>query len=460
MLSLLRKPRSEARPAAPAQPRHEPDAHVAAQQVVRSIAAKVSHIGRDAAETRGVLDDTQKVVSDQVAAMHQLNDQFGEVQVSQQAISQATEQSLQAVAQARAVVQQVASEVAGIVQVLHQVSAAAADITQIALQTRLVAFNASVEAKRAGEAGRGFGVVADAVKDLAGRVEVSSKTIMGTLAQLDQRIDTFSRDIRVDTNTSQATTAGSEQKGAIHRAFEAVEADVTRIDEAAAASRETCRLVNDRTLELATQMQEAKTGLDRATACSERFLRVSEQLIDELAGCGVATDDTPYIEAVQRTAAQISQALEGALARGDISLEQLFDERYRPMQGTNPPQHLAAFNAVADKLFPPIQEAMLGFSDKVAFCIAADRNGYISTHNRKYCHPQRGELTWDTANSRYRRIFNDRTGLASARNTRPFLLQTYRRDMGGGRHVLMKEVSAPIRVAGRHWGGMRLAYQF
>ena len=79
MLSLLRKPRSEARPAAPAQPRHEPDAHGAAQQVVRSIAAKVSHIGRDAAETRGVLDDTQKVVSDQVAAMHQLNDQFGEV---------------------------------------------------------------------------------------------------------------------------------------------------------------------------------------------------------------------------------------------------------------------------------------------------------------------------------------------------------------------------------------------
>ena len=86
-----------------------------------------------------------------------------------------------------------------IVQVLHEVSAAAGDITQIALQTRLVAFNASVEAKRAGEAGRGFGVVADAVKDLAGRVEVSSKTIMGTLAQLDQRIEAFSREIRIDT---------------------------------------------------------------------------------------------------------------------------------------------------------------------------------------------------------------------------------------------------------------------
>ena len=45
-------------------------------------------------------------------------------------------------------------------------------------------------------------------------------------------------------------------------------------------------------------------------------------------------------------------------------------------------------------------------------------------------------------------------------NQRPFLLQTYRRDMGGGVKVVMKEVDAPITVAGRHWGGLRLAWKF
>jgi methyl-accepting chemotaxis protein len=32
--------------------------------------------------------------------------------------------------------------------------------------------------------------------------------------------------------------------------------------------------------------------------------------------------------------------------------------------------------------------------------------------------------------------------------------------MGGGRHILMKDLSAPINVKGRHWGGLRLAYKF
>jgi methyl-accepting chemotaxis protein len=89
-----------------------------------------------------------------------------------------------------------------------------------------------------------------------------------------------------------------------------------------------------------------------------------------------------------------------------------------------------------------------------------DRNGYLPTHNRKFSKPQGADPVWNAANCRNRRIFNDRTGLAAGRNTRRFLLQTYRRDMGGGNFVLMKDLSAPIFVRGRHWGGLRLGYRF
>ncbi len=421
-------------------------------ELIGRLSGQASQIGRDAAQARGAIEDTQKVVVRQVEALGELNRQLDAVQASQTAIGGATEASLAAVAHARQVARQVADEVAGIVTVLKQVSAAAGDITQIALQTRLVAFNASVEAKRAGEAGRGFGVVADAVKDLAGRVEASSKTIMGTLQQLDERIETFSQDIRLEENP--APTRG------IHLAFAQVEAGVARIDEAAVLSRSTCAAVSDKTHLLGDEMQAAMINLDDAMGCSDRFLQLSESLIDDLAGSGIETVDTPYIRAVQEAASRVSTAFEQAVAQGRISMSDLFDEHYQPIPGTSPAQHQARHTALSDELLPAIQEPMLGWNDKVVFCIATDRNGYVATHNRKYCHPQRGDLAWDTANSRYRRIFNDRTGLASGRNQRPFLLQTYRRDMGGGQYVLMKEASAPIQVGGRHWGGLRLAFKF
>lgn len=46
-----------------------------------------------------------------------------------------------------------------------------------------------------------------------------------------------------------------------------------------------------------------------------------------------------------------------------------------------------------------------------------------------------------------------------AANTKPFLLQTYRRDMGGGQFVLMKDLSSPIVIRGKHWGAFRMGFR-
>lgn len=103
---------------------------------------------------------------------------------------------------------------------------------------------------------------------------------------------------------------------------------------------------------------------------------------------------------------------------------------------------------------------MLAFSPKVVYCVAVDRNTFLPTHNRKFAKPQGKDPVWNAANSRNRRIFTDRTGKAAGRNRDRFLLQSYRRDMGGGKHALMKDLSAPIWVQGEHWGNFRIAYRF
>jgi methyl-accepting chemotaxis protein len=419
---------------------------------IRSISKQASTIGRESAEVRGLLDDTTKASERGVLAVAALASQVKDINGAQAGIASVSNSGLGAVERVRVAVEGVGREVGEVVTTLRDVARAAESISQIALQTRLVAFNASVEAKRAGDAGRGFGVVADAVKDLAGQVDFSSKEIMRTVGVLDKRIDALAREIRFDPNQA--------RQGEFHGALADVQGAVASIIDAAQRSREICGGLDAQMTAIAADIGQTGRALGAAMQRSEAFLGVSEHLIELVADCGIETEDTLYIDGAIGAARQIGERLEQALASGAITAAQLFDEAYQPIPKTNPPQHTTRFTALADELFPAVQEPLLSLSPKVVFCIAVDRNGYVATHNRKYCQPQRGDLAWDSANSRYRRIFNDRTGLASARNERPFLLQTYRRDMGGGTFIVMKEAAAPITVGGRHWGGLRLAFKF
>ncbi|HXX04114.1 MAG TPA: methyl-accepting chemotaxis protein [Xanthobacteraceae bacterium] len=160
------------------------------------------------------------------------------------------------------------------------------------------------------------------------------------------------------------------------------------------------------------------------------------------------------------TANQISRVLEELVERRKLSQEDLFDNEYQAIEGTDPVQHRTRFLSVLEEVLPPIQEPLLASDPRMIFCAAVDRNGYLPVHNRKYSLPQRpGERIWNTANSRNRRIFDDRAGLAAARNVRPYVIQVYPRDMGNGVTIIMREIDAPIRIFGKHWGGFRSAYK-
>jgi methyl-accepting chemotaxis protein len=203
----------------------------------------------------------------------------------------------------------------------------------------------------------------------------------------------------------------------------------------------------------ASAVREARRG-------AEGLVDRGERILQRLAGAGASSRDDAFIARVQADAATIGALFEQALAAGEITMEALFSRDYRPIPGSDPVQVMALFTALTDRLLPPVQEAALDFDPKVVFCAAVDRNGYLPTHNRKFSQPQGEDPVWNAANCRNRRIFDDRVGLKAGRSSAPFLLQVYRRDMGGGNFRMMKDLSAPIRVKGRHWGGLRLAYAF
>ncbi|MBB4040917.1 methyl-accepting chemotaxis protein [Microvirga flocculans] len=168
----------------------------------------------------------------------------------------------------------------------------------------------------------------------------------------------------------------------------------------------------------------------------------------------------PRILLAQETARQAGCLIERAVADGSLSREAVFDTDYKPMPGTDPAQYGTSYLPVFERLLPPLFERVLASDPAMAFCLAIDRNGYIPVHNRIYSQPQRaGDPVWNAAHCRNRRIFDDRAGITAARSTRPFAVQSYARDMGGGKIVMMQEVDAPIRILGRHWGGLRTAYR-
>jgi len=169
-------------------------------------------------------------------------------------------------------------------------------------------------------------------------------------------------------------------------------------------------------------------------------------------------ENTVFIARCQETAAEVAGVFGRALAAGDIAEHQLFSLDYTGIQDTDPQQYLSPSTVLCDRMLPPIIGRVKDADAHVVFCAAVDASGYLATHNLEYSKPQRRfETVWNTANSRNRRIYEDRAGAMAASNMLPYIVQTYPRDMGGGVVVMLKEFDAPITVRGRHWGGLRLA---
>jgi methyl-accepting chemotaxis protein len=185
---------------------------------------------------------------------------------------------------------------------------------------------------------------------------------------------------------------------------------------------------------------------------------LTEKIEDKL--WSIHDENTEFVTRAMEAGTALTRIFEGALASGAISIEHMFDTDYVEIAGTNPVQHRTRVLDWADRALPAFQEAFLARDPRMVFCVMIDRNGYLPVHNKIYSHPQRpGDVAWNTAHSRNRRIFNDTAGLAAGRNQRSYLIQSYARDMGNGKTVMMREIDVPIRVNGRHWGGFRTAYK-
>ncbi len=376
---------------------------------------------------------------------------------------QDADRSIAAINQLIDAVGRISQQVEGLATALHKVGQVAHGIDRIAKQTNLLALNATIEAARAGEAGRGFAVVAGEVKALAKQTSTATQEIEETLSALERQTADLVRMGRSSAEVAEEVRTGTVGIG---RALETMGRAIGEVDDGAGAIAASANAIAKHTSTFQEQLDQLARGVsDSASTLTTTRNRLngmigqSQDLIGDTVLLGAETPDTKVSRVALATSQAIAAAFEQALADGRISQAALFDADYQPIAGTDPKQVTTRFLDLCDQVLPGIQEPVLTQNPSLRYCIACDRNGYVPTHNLSVSKPQRpNDPVWNQANCRNRRIFADRVGLSAGQSTRDFLVQTYRRDMGGGSFITMKDVSVPIVVGGRHWGGLRLGY--
>ncbi|RAU45744.1 methyl-accepting chemotaxis protein [Pseudomonas sp. RIT412] len=384
-----------------------------------------------ASEVRHSSDSGLTVLNESIALMHQLSERADNSRQLIEALSQRSED----IQRVTAVIQSIAS------------------------QTNLLALNAAIEAARAGEHGRGFAVVADEVRGLAGRTATATGEVGEMVADIQQRTAQVVEQIRqlsadLGSGVEQVEMTGRQLAG-IAQLAAGVEGQVSEI--ATGAENNQAQLSS---LFVAVEQMRGDLAIsdDQTRHLAQSAVQMegqAETISERLAQVGLDDYHQRIYDLAREGAAQIARQFEQDIDQRRVSLEDLFDRSYQPIPNTSPTRYQTRFDRYTDQVLPALQEPLLKRHEGLVFAIACTPQGYVPTHNQAFNQPLTGDVSVDTVRNRSKRKFDDRTGIRCGSHQQPVLLQTYTRDTG----ELMHDLSVPIMVKGRHWGGLRLGYK-
>jgi methyl-accepting chemotaxis protein len=201
---------------------------------------------------------------------------------------------------------------------------------------------------------------------------------------------------------------------------------------------------------------ETNAMMQKSAEAFGQFSEVVEQIYGTVGKFSVGNYHDQIKAYVKELHDGVQQVIAEALQRGTISEADLFDRAYKPYpQKTEPPKFTTRFDSFFDRAVSPLQETIVNRDSNVLYAICFDDKAYVPTHNQRYSKPLTGNPEQDRNNNRTKRIFSDHTGSRCAANLDGILLQTYRRDTG----EILNDISLPVYINGRHWGGIRIGYK-
>ncbi len=370
-------------------------------------------------------------------------------------------EELEAVAQKVESINKTVSNFGDTIDELNRSSASIMDIialiNDMSDQTNLLSLNATIEAARAGKHGKGFAVVAEEVRNLARQIKPATEDISQKINTMIATVDKTKSESNsiiqasMEVNTFIGETAANFKS--MIGDFEETNEQLLKIAGAIKELSITNNEVNEKVGNINTRSTEVfsdmKDSIDTVNQLNDIAEKMQETVAQYRTGRGVLDQIIPKVQSYRD---HIQDVLHNISNRGI----NVFDENYKPIPNTNPQKFTTAFS---DAMIQELQQ----YVDKVlkeipggVYCIPVDRKGFLPVHHSHVSKPVTGNYEVDLLESRNLRFFfATRCDKRRVTSTAPMLFQTYMRDTG----EVMNDLSMPITVNGRHWGGIIVGLQ-